>query len=167
MLLARAAETLHKPYIASGGVANGAGLVAALSLGAVGANMGTRFMCTQESPIHQNIKETLVGADEKSTTHIFRSLRNTSRVFNNSVAKQVRQLEGQGKGFDDIRPLVSGIRGREVYTKGDPEAGVWTAGLTVGLIHDIPTCQTLVDNIEKDALNNINHLAALTGKAKL
>lgn len=129
--------------------------------------MGTRFMCTVEAPIHHKIKETLVQADERSTTHIFRSLRNTSRVFANSVAKEVRKLESGGAKFEDIRPLVSGARGREVYTRGDPDAGVWTAGLTVGLIHDIPTCKNLVDKIESDALQDIGRLHSLTIQAKL
>ncbi|WFD03894.1 hypothetical protein MOBT1_002590 [Malassezia obtusa] len=151
VLLALAAEQLDAPFIASGGIANGRGLAAALALGAVGANMGTRFMATQESEIDDKIKQTIVGANERDTQHILRSLRNTTRVFRNSITKEVLRLEGRRAEFKEILPLVSGQRGRKVYTEGDPEAGVWTAGQTVGLIHDIPTCKELVARIEAEA----------------
>lgn len=137
VLLALASEQVKAPFIASGGVANGRGLAAALALGAQGANMGTRFMATKESEIHDKVKEKIVNSGERDTVHILRTLRNTTRVFKNSVAKEVVHLESKGAEFKDILPLVSGARGRTVYTLGDPEAGIWTAGQTVGLINDI------------------------------
>ncbi|EGO23592.1 hypothetical protein SERLADRAFT_469665 [Serpula lacrymans var. lacrymans S7.9] len=153
VLLARAAQELKIPYIASGGFADGRGLVSALALGAAGVNMGTRFMCTVESPIHQNIKEKIVASTEQDTVHIFRTLRNTARVFKNSVSEQVVALERRpgGAKFEDLRELVSGARGRVVYENGDPEYGIWSAGISVGLIRDIPSCQELVARIEKEA----------------
>ncbi|KAH7920986.1 inosine monophosphate dehydrogenase [Leucogyrophana mollusca] len=153
VLLARAAKELKVPYIASGGFADGRGLVSALALGAAGVNMGTRFMCTVESPIHQSIKEKIVASTEQDTVHIFRTLRNTARVFKNSVSTQVVALEQRpgGAQFSDLRDLVSGARGRVVYENGDPEHGIWTAGISIGLIEDIPTCQELVDRIEREA----------------
>ncbi|OCH89235.1 inosine monophosphate dehydrogenase [Obba rivulosa] len=173
VLLARAAQELKIPYIASGGIADGRGLAAALALGACGANMGTRFMCTVESPIHQNIKDKIVASTESDTVHIFRSLRNTSRVFRNGVAEQVVALERRpgGAKFEDLRELVSGVRGRLVYEKGDPEYGVWTLGVCVGLIKDCPTCEVLVRRIEREAEEVIDGMARMrvqrTEKAKL
>ncbi|WFD44298.1 hypothetical protein MPSI1_002965 [Malassezia psittaci] len=163
ILLALAAEQVNAPFIASGGVANGRGLAAVLALGAVGANMGTRFMATKESEIDDKIKQKILEAGERDTAHILRSLRNTTRVFKNSVTKEVLQLESRKADFKEIQPWVSGQRGREVYTRGDPEAGVWTAGQTLGLIHDIvrlsdspqPTCKELVARIEKEAEERI------------
>jgi NAD(P)H-dependent flavin oxidoreductase YrpB (nitropropane dioxygenase family) len=129
VLLAKAATTLKIPYIASGGIADGRGLAAVLALGAAGANMGTRFLCTQESPIHNNIKESIVKATERDTSLMFRTLHNTARVFKNKVSMEVVQIERKGNvKFEDIRHLVAGERGRKVYTTGDPDYGVWTAG---------------------------------------
>ncbi|KAH9848371.1 inosine monophosphate dehydrogenase [Lenzites betulinus] len=162
ILLARAAQELKIPYIASGGYGDGRGLASALALGACGVNMGTRFMCTVESPIHQNIKDTIIAATESDTTHIFRTLRNTSRVFKNSVAQEVVAIERRpgGAKFEDIRDLVSGQRGRLVYETGDPNYGVWTAGLVIGIIKDSPTCEALLRRIEREAEEVIDALHA-------
>lgn len=152
ILLAKSAKTLTIPYIASGGFGDGTGLAAALAMGAEGVNMGTRFMCTVESPIHQNIKEAIVKADERSTALVFRPFRNTSRIFKNSIAVEVNRREKDPNvKFEDVRELVSGARGRQVYTTGDPEFGVWTAGQVVGLIDNIPTCQELISTMVHDA----------------
>ncbi|PWN46189.1 putative 2-Nitropropane dioxygenase [Ceraceosorus guamensis] len=162
VLMARAFEELSVPFIASGGIANGQGLAAALALGACGANMGTRFMCTKEADIHENVKRAIVDSDERQTVHMFRTLRNTARVFKNKVSMQVVELEKKGAKFPEIQPLVSGQRGRKVYTEGDLDAGVWTAGITLGLIHDIPTCEELVKRIGQDAEKHIDRLASLS-----
>lgn len=152
ILLAKAARTLDIPYIASGGFGDGRGLAAALALGAQGINMGTRFMCTKEAPIHQNFKEAIVQADERSTALLYRPFRNTARVFKNKVAEEVNRIEKQpGVQFEDIRELVSGSRGRQGYINGDKDYGVWSAGQVVGLINDIPTCEELVSRIVNEA----------------
>ncbi|KAL0095010.1 hypothetical protein J3Q64DRAFT_1090846 [Phycomyces blakesleeanus] len=152
VLLARAAETLKIPFVASGGIGNGAGLAAALALGAEGINMGTRFLCTAEAPVHQAVKEAIVRGDECSTALVYRPFRNTARIYKNSVAVQVNALERKpNASFQDIQPLVAGSRGRKVFETGDIDAGVWTAGQVLGLIHDIPTCQVLVDRTVKEA----------------
>lgn len=166
VLIPAAADQLDCVLIASGGIADARGLVAALALGADAVNMGTRFMCTAESPIHQNIKDHIVQADERQTMHIFWSYRNTARVARNSVAEQVAEIERDGGSFEDVRELVSGARGRLVYEQGDPEAGIWTAGLVQGLIHDVPTCEELVERImtEADALV-ADRLAGMLGGA--
>jgi nitronate monooxygenase len=118
----------------------------------LGINMGTRFMCTVESPIHQKIKEAIVAGDEYQTSLVFTPFRNTSRIYKNSVAVEVNKREkNPDVKFEDIRDLVSGARGRQVYTTGDPEYGVWTAGQVMGLINDIPTCQDLCTRIVADA----------------
>ncbi len=147
VLIPAAADRLTIPLIASGGFADARGLVAALALGADAVNMGTRFMCTVESPIHHAIKERIVQGDERQTDLIFRSFRNTARVARNAISQQVLELEREGRPFEDIAPLVAGARGRKVYEDGDPDAGVWTAGLVQGLIHDVPTCAELIERI--------------------
>ncbi|RPD75420.1 inosine monophosphate dehydrogenase [Lentinus tigrinus ALCF2SS1-7] len=168
VLLARAAEELKVPYIASGGFADGRGLASALALGACGVNMGTRFMCTVESPIHQNIKEKIVASTERDTVHIFRTLHNTARVFKNAISQQVVEIERRpgGAKFEDVRELVSGQRGREVYTRGDPDYGIWTAGIVMGLIKDIPTCEELLRRIEREVEEVIGGMSALVVPAK-
>nr|WP_218680034.1 nitronate monooxygenase family protein [Rhodococcus qingshengii] len=151
VLIAAAAERISIPMIASGGFADGRGLVAALALGADGINMGTRFMCTEESPIHRNIKEAIVAASEVDTELIFRSLRNTARVARNSISQEVVEILSSGGKFEDVRHLVAGARGRAVFDSGDQEAGIWTAGTVQGLIHDIPTVGELVERIVTEA----------------
>jgi len=102
------------------------------------------------SPIHQNIKDKIVASTERDTIHIFRTLHNTARVFKNKVALEVVAIEKRGNAkFKDVRDLVSGARGRIVYEKGDPDYGIWSAGVTVGLIDDIPTCKALIDRLER------------------
>jgi nitronate monooxygenase len=151
VLLPAAADVISIPMIASGGFADARGLVAALALGCEGMNMGTRFMATREAPIHQNVKEAIVAADERSTALILRSMRNTSRVFGNSVAKRAVEMEREGKTIAEIGPIVTGQKGRVVYETGDLEHGIWSAGTSMGLIRDIPTCRELVEGIVSEA----------------
>lgn len=154
ILLSRARQTLKVPFIASGGFADGQGLAAALALGAEGINMGTRFMCTKEAPIHNNIKQAIVDASEHDTELVLRRWTNTSRLFKNKVASEAVRIEKTsptGK-FEEVAPYVSGKRGREVFINGDKDFGVWTAGQVIGLIHDIPTCEQLLRRIEKEAV---------------
>jgi NAD(P)H-dependent flavin oxidoreductase YrpB (nitropropane dioxygenase family) len=151
VLIPAAADALSIPFIASGGFADGRGLAAALALGAQGINMGTRFMCTEESPIHQKIKEQIVGASELDTQLIFRQLRNTMRASKNSVSEEVVEILGKGGRFRDVQELVAGTRGRKVYENGDSEAGIWTVGMVQGLIRDIPGAGELVTRIVSDA----------------
>jgi nitronate monooxygenase len=138
--------------IASGGFGDARGLVAALALGAEGINMGTRFMCTVESPIHHNIKQQMVANDERSTELIFRTLHNTARVARNPVSQEVVAIEKKGGAkIEDVAHLVSGQRGKVVYEAGDPDHGIWSVGMVQGLINDIPTCSELVDRIMGEA----------------
>jgi NAD(P)H-dependent flavin oxidoreductase YrpB (nitropropane dioxygenase family) len=170
ILLSRARQTLPIPFIASGGFADGQGLAAALALGACGVNMGTRFMCTVESPIHENIKKEIVKAQETDTTLLLRRWRNTSRLYKNKVAMEALKIEKESqKGeFQELAHLVSGKRGKQVFENGDPEFGVWTTGQVIGLIHDIPTCDVLVKRIEKDAEETLrDRLTLFTPEAKL
>jgi nitronate monooxygenase len=152
VLIPAAADKVKIPMIASGGFGDARGLVAALALGAEGINMGTRFMATVESPIHQRVKEQIVANDERATELIFRTLRNTSRVASNAVSREVVAIEKKGGAtIDDLKHLVAGQRGRVVYETGDPEFGIWSAGMVQGLIHDIPTCAELVSRIVREA----------------
>jgi nitronate monooxygenase len=151
ILIPAAAAALEIPFIASGGIADGRGLVAALALGADGVNMGTRWMATAESPIHQRIKEEIVAHDERSTNLIFRPFRNSARVAKNGVSDEVLRIQGEGGQFEDVRELVSGKRGATVYETGDPEAGIWWAGQSQGLVGDIPSCAELVERMLAEA----------------
>jgi nitronate monooxygenase len=151
ILIPAAANKVKIPMIASGGFADGRGLVAALALGAEGINMGTRFMCTKESPIHQLIKEKIVANDERETELIFRTMRNTSRVARNAISTKVVSMEKEGAKFEDIRELVAGARGKMVYATGDSDEGIWSAGQVQGLIQDIPSCAELVSRIVREA----------------
>jgi len=145
-------EKLKIPVIASGGIADARGLVAALALGCEGANMGTRFMATKEAPIHQKVKEALVANDERATDMIFRTMHNSSRVARNAISQQVVEIERRGGAkFEDVRELVAGTRGGKVYDTGDTDYGIWSAGQTQGLIHDIPTCKDLMARIITEA----------------
>lgn len=147
VLIPAVADVLSIPIVASGGFADGRGLVAALALGADGINMGSRFLATVESPIHPRIKEKVVAQDERATQLIFRTMHNTARVARNSVSQQVVDIERAGGTFDDVRALVAGARGRRVYEQGDTELGIWSVGQAQGLIHDVPTVAQLVDRI--------------------
>jgi nitronate monooxygenase len=151
VLLPAAANVIKIPMIASGGFADARGLVAALALGCEGINMGTRFMATKEAPIHQNVKEKIVSSDERSTSLILRTMRNTSRVYGNSIAKKTIEMEGEGKTIQEIGPIVAGAKGKVVYETGDMEHGIWSAGTCMGLINDIPTCKELVERIVREA----------------
>jgi len=152
VLLPRAVDELDVPVIACGGFSDGRGLVAALALGAEAVSMGTRFLGTQEAPVHDNLKQKLVEASELDTQLIFRPFRNTARVFKNSVALEVAEIEKRpGAEFDDVADLVAGERGRVVLETGDMEHGIWWAGVSSGLVYDIPTVAELVSRIVSDA----------------
>ncbi len=159
------AEKLKIPVIASGGIADARGLVAALALGCEGVNMGTRFMATKEAPIHQHVKEALVANDERSTDLIFRTLHNTARVAKNKISQEVVAIEKRGNAkFEDLKDLVAGTRGGKVYDTGDTDYGIWSAGQTQGLIHDIPSCAEFISRTMKEAEAIIRErLAGLVG----
>jgi nitronate monooxygenase len=153
ILLPRAAEELKIPFVASGGMADGRSLVAALALGAEGMNMGTRFIATKEAPVHENVKQAIVKASELDTRLIMRSLRNTERVLMNEGVKRVIEIErakGDALKIDDIHEQVAGIYPK-VMIDGDMEAGAWSCGMVAGLIHDVPSCKDLIDRIMAEA----------------
>jgi len=165
ILIPLAAQVLKIPVIASGGIADGRGMAAALALGAEGVNMGTRFCATVEAPIHQNIKQALVGATERDTNLILRTLRNTGRVLKNAISDEVVATERRlgGCQFEDVRPLVAGARGRGALERGEVDGGLVWAGLTVGLIHDIPTCARLIERIVDECIARIRAAGAALG----
>lgn len=149
ILLPRAAEELEIPFVASGGMADGRSLVAALALGAEGMNMGTRFIATQEAPVHENVKQAIVAASELDTRLVMRPLRNTERVLNNAAVERILEKEarlGKDLTFNDIIDEVAGVYPR-IMMDGEMELGAWSCGMVAGLIHDVPTCQQLIDNI--------------------
>jgi NADH:quinone reductase (non-electrogenic) len=153
ILLPRAAEELKIPFVASGGMADGRSLVAALALGAAGMNMGTRFIATKEAPVHQNVKDAIVAATELDTRLVMRPLRNTERVLNNVAVERLLDKErelGSAIKFEDIIEEVAGVYPK-IMTDGTMDAGAWSCGMVAGLIHDIPTCQDLIDRIMAEA----------------
>jgi len=153
ILLPLAAEALRIPFVASGGMADGRSLVAALALGADGINMGTRFIATQEAPVHEKVKAAIVRATELDTRLVMRSLRNTERVLNNAAVEEILRIEkekGDALQIQDIIQQVAGVYPR-IMLEGDMEAGAWSCGMVAGLIHDIPTCKELIDRIMREA----------------
>ncbi|MDR3508244.1 MAG: nitronate monooxygenase family protein [Caulobacteraceae bacterium] len=153
ILLPRAAEELKVPFVASGGMANARSLVAALSMGADGINMGTRFIATVEAPVHQNVKDAILAASELDTRLIMRSLRNTERVLINAGVERLLEKEkalGDKIKFEDIFPEVAGIYPK-IMVEGQMDAGAWSCGMVAGLIHDIPTCKALIEGIMTEA----------------
>jgi nitronate monooxygenase len=153
ILLPRAADELTIPFVASGGMADGRSLVAALAMGAAGMNMGTRFIATIEAPVHEKVKQTIVAASELDTRLIMRPLRNTERVLNNPAVEKLLDIE-RAKGAEltiqDIVPQVAGVYPK-VMTNGDVDASAWSCGMVAGLIHDVPSCKELIDRIMGEA----------------
>ncbi|MDR6859276.1 nitronate monooxygenase family protein [Variovorax guangxiensis] len=158
VLLPIAARALRIPIIASGGIADGRGMAAALALGAEGVNMGTRFCVTQEAPIHYNIKQALVAASERDTKLMFRTMKNTARVFRNAISEEVVATENRPGGcqFEDIRPLVAGVRGRAALEAGEVNGGVISAGQCIGLIDDVPTCAELIERLVRECREHLD-----------
>lgn len=153
ILLPRAADELEIPFVASGGMADGRSLAAALALGADGINMGTRFIATQEAPVHDNVKQAIVDASELDFKLIMRPLRNTERVIVNDAVHRILEKEkqlGDQLTIDDLVPEVAGVYPK-VMLDGDLDAGAWSCGLVAGLIDDVPTCKELIDRIVADA----------------
>ncbi len=168
ILLPRAAEALKIPFVASGGMADARSLVAALAMGADGMNMGTRFIATQEAPVHIHVKEAIVAASELDTRLIMRPLRNTERVLNNAAVERLLAKErelGPELKFADIAEEIAGVYPR-IMKEGDLDAGGWSCGMVAGLIHDIPTCKELIDRIMSEAQTLIRgRLEGMLGKA--
>ena len=153
ILLPRAADELKIPFVASGGMADGRSLVAALALGAAGMNMGTRFIATKEAPVHENVKQAIVAASELDTRLIMRALRNTERVLKNKAVEEIVETErskGSALTFADIHEQVAGVYPR-IMLEGDMDAGAWSCGMVAGLIHDIPTVAALIEGIMAEA----------------
>ncbi len=163
VLIPAAVSALNVPVIASGGIADGRGMAAALSLGAEGVNMGTRFVATREAPVHDNVKQALVKARENETRLIMRTLRNSSRVLLNPVSEEVLELEQRpgGAAFEVLRPLVNGQRGRAALESGDTTNGVIWAGMVAGLIDDIPSCGELIERMVAQCRARLAAAAAL------
>ncbi|CAG2158231.1 NAD(P)H-dependent flavin oxidoreductase [Cupriavidus numazuensis] len=153
VLLPLAAEALTVPFVASGGMADGRGLVAALALGADGINMGTRFIATKEAPVHQNVKDAIVAATELDTRLVMRPLRNTERVLTNAGVERLLEIEaekGESLQITDILDQVAGVYPK-VMIHGEMDAGAWSCGMVAGLIRDVPSVGELVRRIADEA----------------
>lgn len=163
VLLPRTRELVSLPLVAGGGIATAAGLVGALALGADGVMMGTRFMATTECIAHPAFKEWMIQATETDTAFIQKSINNPSRVIKNSVSTQVLTLESRGATLEELMPLISGMRGRNVFAEGDMEAGVAACGQAVGLIHEVKSVKGVIDEIMEGASLLVDKLAAIKG----
>ena len=161
ILIPAAVQALKIPVIASGGIGDGRGMAAALVLGAQGINMGTRFMCTKEAPIHDNIKQALVAATERDTNLMFRTMHNTARVFKNAISNEVVAMEKRGAKFEEVRHLVAGARGKVALREGKVEDGVVSAGMVIGLIKDVPSCAELIERIVADCRAHLQKASSL------
>ncbi len=167
VLIAAAAKKVGIPLIASGGFATGSGLVAALALGADAINMGTRFVASNEAPVHQNVKDQIVANSELDTQLVFREFNNTARVARNAISEEIVARSAKpGATFADVAELASGARGREqVLREGHMDDGMWWAGQSQGLIDSVESCQEIVDGIMAEAEQLIGRLGALRGDA--
>jgi nitronate monooxygenase len=163
ILIPSAVKALKVPVVACGGFGTGRQLAAALALGAEGIAMGTRFMATAEAPVHDNVKRAMVEGSSQKTALIFRSLRNTARVYKNSIVEQVLEIEAAGGGIGQLAPLVSGQRGKLLLENGDMESGVWTAGSIMDHIDDIPSVGELVARIVAEAETVVKQLVSRIG----
>lgn len=163
ILLPRAADELEIPFVSSGGMADGRSLVASLAMGAAGMNMGTRFIATQEAPVHENVKAAIVAASELDTRLVMRPLRNTERVMTNDAVEELLKIErekGADLKFEDIIEQVAGVYPR-IMMEGDMDAGAWSCGMVAGLINDIPTCKELIDGIMQQAEDILARMNAM------
>jgi NAD(P)H-dependent flavin oxidoreductase YrpB (nitropropane dioxygenase family) len=160
VLIPLTVDTVEIPVIASGGFGDGRGLVAALALGASGINMGTRFMATQECPIHPRVKEWLVKSSERDTMLVMRSLRNTERVLRNATAEKVVEMEDRSATLEELASLLSGKKGLELYETGALDRGLVACGQVIGLVHDIPTVKELIERIIKEAEEVVSSINA-------
>jgi nitronate monooxygenase len=163
ILIPAAARVVKIPLVASGGFADGRGMAAALALGAQGINMGTRFVCTKEAPVHENIKKAIAGGTERDTLLIFRTLHNTGRVFKNAISEEVVRMERRpgGTKFEEIRDLVAGARGRTALQSGDINGGLVWASMAAGLIDDIPSCGELIERIVRECREHLSMAQSL------
>uniref|UniRef100_A0A060TAS8 ARAD1B09592p n=1 Tax=Blastobotrys adeninivorans TaxID=409370 RepID=A0A060TAS8_BLAAD len=170
VLLTRCAQELKIPYIASGGFGDGRGAAAAFALGASGVNMGTRFLCTVEAPVHENVKKAIVEGKENNTSLLLKPLKNSVRAYRNKVSIAVEDIEKTNKNykFEDVRELMAGKRGVKVYETGDVDYGIWSCGQVQGVIKDIPTCKDLVERLERETADIILGLPTkVQAKSKL
>lgn len=161
ILIPLTADAVKIPVVASGGFGDGRGLVAALALGAEGVNMGTRFVATQEAPVHPKVKEWFVRASERDTMLVQRSLKNTGRVLRNPIAEKVSEMESRGAKLEELAPWITGQRGKRLLETGDLDYGLQSCGQVVGLIHDVPTVKELMDRIIGEAKGIIARLQTL------
>jgi nitronate monooxygenase len=161
ILIPAAVRACRIPVVASGGIADGYQMAACMAMGAQGINMGTRFMMTKEAPIHANVKQKLLDAGERDTNLIFRTMHNTSRVLKNAVSDEVVKMEKAGATFDEVRPLVAGARGRNAMQTGDVDGGIVSAGMVVGLINDLPSCEELIQRIVRECREALASASAM------
>jgi NADH:quinone reductase (non-electrogenic) len=159
VLVPRVVESLDIPVIGGGGVSDGRGILALLALGAQGVIIGTRLLATQESPIHDNLKQALINASEQDTMLIMRSIGATHRVWANTAAKRCAELEADQANLPEILQVVGGEKAKQMYDQGDLDLGVISCGQGIGIARDIPSIEELFDRIMSEASDIAGKLA--------
>ena len=151
VLIPLTAAAVKIPVVAGGGIADARGLVAALALGAEGVLMGTRFMATTECPMHPKVKEHLVSLGEGDTTIVQRSIRTNARAWNNEVAQKVLEMEARGATLEQLMPLISGLKEKEIFETGNLNAGLLHCGEAVGLVNRVMSVREVIQDMVQGA----------------
>ncbi|MED4015493.1 nitronate monooxygenase family protein [Sutcliffiella cohnii] len=151
VLVPKVVDSVSIPVIASGGIGDGRGLMAALSLGAEGIEMGTRFIATRECiHAHPIYKEMLVNGSENDTVVIKRTLGAPGRAIQNEWTEKILQVESEGKGYEELKEYISGTANKRFIYEGEVHKGFGWAGQVMGLINDVPTVEELINSIVKE-----------------
>ena len=163
VLIPACVDAVKIPVIAAGGIADARGFVSALSLGAEGVLMGTRFAISKESSLHDKAKEWLLHLSEADTMLIHKAINNTERVVKTEFAQKILDMEEKGTPLEEILPLISGENVRNAYDTGDISDALFTVGQVVGLVHDIPSVKEIIDGIVSEATAIVQRLQGATG----
>lgn len=163
LLTPRIVDTVNLPVVTVGGIADGRSLAAALTLGASGVMMASRFIATRECLCHDNIKQELIGRQEYETAIICKSIGLQGRALKNKVIEEVCAIEERGGGFEELIPLLAGNRIKEAWETGDVEMAPLMVGQSIGLIDDIPTCRELLDRMARDCAETLKKTQNLVG----
>lgn len=157
-LVPQVADAVGIPVIAAGGIADGRGIAAALALGASGVQIGTRFAATVESSAHENYKQAVLGADDRSTVYHLLKI-GPARMIRNRWTERIAEAENRGASAEELRDLLGRKREMLGIFEGDLEEGQVEAGQGAGLVRDIPPVAELVRRLTEEYRKAVNYLA--------
>lgn len=161
VLTPRIAETVKIPVVTVGGICDGRSMAAAITLGAAGVMMASRFIATKECRVHERIKQELVNRQENDTTIFGRSFGLQGRALKTEVINQIKQMENSGGTLEDIIPLMAGERIKEAWETGDVDRAPLMVGQSIGFIHDIPGCQELLERMTREAEETLKNASSV------